>query len=92
MSIKESEWITKLRAELTQSKMTHNFTLSRDELIELLGGQFNFARAPQSQLEDIRDILMDHAQPHLAVRMNDALKYIDLAFIVAEGEKNAEAE
>lgn len=36
----EAEWITKLRRELLMSKMTHNFTLSRDEVIELLGGQF----------------------------------------------------
>jgi|SRR5882672_5316137 len=36
----ESEWVTKLRQELMHSKMTHNFTFSRDEVIELLGGKF----------------------------------------------------
>jgi hypothetical protein len=30
-----------------------------------------------NRLQWVRNILMDHAQPHLAVRMNDALKYID---------------
>jgi hypothetical protein len=34
----EAPWITELRKELMMSKMTHNFTLTRDELIELLGG------------------------------------------------------
>jgi hypothetical protein len=33
-------WIGELRQELLMSKMTHNFTLTRDELIELLGGKF----------------------------------------------------
>jgi hypothetical protein len=44
----EKEWVTKLRSELMMSKMTHNFTLSRDEVIELLGGRFMaFDRASQ---------------------------------------------
>ena len=32
----ESKWITDLRKELMHSKMTHNFTFSRDEVNELL--------------------------------------------------------
>jgi len=36
----DSPFVTKLRRELLLSKMTHNFTLSRDEMIELLGGSF----------------------------------------------------
>lgn len=32
------EWIKNLRQEVMLSKMTHNFTFSRDEVIELLGG------------------------------------------------------
>jgi hypothetical protein len=34
----ESDFVKKLRKELLLSKMTHNFTFSRDEVIELLGG------------------------------------------------------
>ena len=33
------EWIRVLCRELMLSKMTHNFTFSRDEVIELLGGK-----------------------------------------------------
>ncbi len=33
-------WVLALRRELMLSKMTHNFTFSRDEVIELLGGKF----------------------------------------------------
>lgn len=33
------EWIRNLRKELMMSKMTHNFTFTRDEVIELLGGK-----------------------------------------------------
>jgi len=33
----EPSWVTTLRKELLMSKMTHNFTLTRDELIYLLG-------------------------------------------------------
>lgn len=33
---KEPEWLTKLREELMFSKMTHTFTLSRDELSYLV--------------------------------------------------------
>lgn len=36
----ESEWITKLKRELMMSKMTHNFTFSRNEVMEMLGGKF----------------------------------------------------
>lgn len=32
----ESEWIKKLRIEVMMSKMIHNFTFSRDEVMELL--------------------------------------------------------
>lgn len=32
----EPEWVTKLRQELMLSKVTHGFTFSRDELMELL--------------------------------------------------------
>jgi len=39
-SVPEAEWITTLRRELMMSKTTHNFTFSRDEVIEMLGGQF----------------------------------------------------
>lgn len=39
--ITEPEWIKNLKKELLMSKMTHNFTLSRDELIELMGGLEN---------------------------------------------------
>lgn len=34
----EPEWIAKLREEVVCSKMTHNFTFTRNEVIELLGG------------------------------------------------------
>lgn len=33
-------WVQKLRREVMLSKVTHNFTLTRDEVIELLGGKF----------------------------------------------------
>lgn len=32
----EKQWIADLRKELMHSKMTHNFTFSRDEVVELL--------------------------------------------------------
>jgi hypothetical protein len=34
------EWILNLKREIMLSKMTHNFTFTRDEVIELLGGKF----------------------------------------------------
>jgi hypothetical protein len=34
------EWIRNLKREIMLSKMTHNFTFTRDEVIELLGGKF----------------------------------------------------
>jgi hypothetical protein len=40
----EAQWITRLRVEVTLSKMTHNFTFTRDEVIELLGGKFNLLK------------------------------------------------
>jgi hypothetical protein len=40
----EAQWITKLRQEVMVSKMTHNFTFTRDEVIELLGGKFNLLK------------------------------------------------
>lgn len=37
----DSEWVKTIRHEVMfQSKATHNFTFSRDEVIELLGGKF----------------------------------------------------
>jgi hypothetical protein len=35
----EAEWVAKLRKELLLSKMTHTFTFTRDEVVELLGGK-----------------------------------------------------
>jgi hypothetical protein len=42
----EPDWITSLRKELMLSKMTHNFTFSRDEVIELLGGKLSVLPTP----------------------------------------------
>jgi hypothetical protein len=36
----KSDFLSHLRKELMLSKMTHNFTFTRDEVIELLGGKF----------------------------------------------------
>lgn len=35
-AVPEEQWITELRYELMKSKMTHNFTFSRNEVIALL--------------------------------------------------------
>lgn len=53
----ESEWITRLRKEVMMSKMTHNFTLSRDEVMELLGGKFAVL---QSADKTISGDIIDH--------------------------------
>jgi hypothetical protein len=36
----ESDWIVRLRHEVLMSPMKSNFTFTRDEVIELLGGLF----------------------------------------------------
>jgi hypothetical protein len=46
----ESLWIQKLRKELMMSKSTHNFTFSRDEVMELLGGKFEVVAPVQTIL------------------------------------------
>jgi hypothetical protein len=58
----ESPLITKLRREVLLSKMTHNFTFSRDEVIELLGGKFTSLdlianlSGPVRRLEGLREL------------------------------------
>ncbi|QBJ80552.1 hypothetical protein DKK66_20115 (plasmid) [Aquitalea sp. USM4] len=45
--VQDAEWIAKLRHELLFAPMKSNFTMTRDELIQLLGGVSALAAAPQ---------------------------------------------
>jgi hypothetical protein len=57
--IEEPQWITDLRKELMLSKATHNFTFTRDEVMQLLGGRFPVARRTLYQLQQVNGAWLD---------------------------------
>ncbi len=61
----DAEWVKKLRVDLMLSKMTHNFTFSRDEVIELM--RLNLADAAHTyrrnqEIENLRALVQQQSE------------------------------
>jgi hypothetical protein len=90
--------LARLRNEVLMSKMTHNFTLTRDEVIELMGGKFyvlvKWANARESTSENTEESSKkpDEAQTHWKYPEEDysaMLRRCDVAYY-GEGTRTGE--